>query len=214
MRQSTALAIAAALVLAACSGGADEATPTTPAPSTTAVATTSTATTASPPPTTPAPTTPAPTTAPPTTAPRDVTAEVTDAMNDYYAFYWACIRTPAECDPSLVSLPDSDSFNALTRTRDDLVSAGFFVGDEPEGYMVVESIEVMSDHVLARTCWWSTAVLYGPPAPDGTPVVQNDTNGSSREEFQFVEDAAGAWKVRRGDTIESIAEENLCDAGS
>lgn len=225
------LAVVLTVAIAACSGG-DDAGSTTTADSTaptgvstsdapvTTEPTTTSSTAATTPSTTEAITTPSdPTTtpppsstAPPSTTEADVIAEVTAAMNDYYDFYWACLRAPEQCDPADVAVPASDAFAALSRTRDDLLSGGFFVGAEPEGYMVVEAVEPLDGFVLAHTCWWSTAVLYGPPAPDGTPVVQNDNHGSSREDYQMVRDAAGNWKVRRGDTITRTAGVNECPA--
>ncbi len=215
MRQFTALAIAAALALAACSGGDDEATPTTAAdPATTAATTTTAAPSTQPPPTeapttTPPPTTPAPTTAPPTTAPRDIVAEVTQAALAYDAWYVECLRNPPACDPSIVAVEGSDAFNALTRTRDELISAGFYVGQEDRGYTIVESVEVMSDHVLATVCGYTTLILYGPPGLDGQPTVQNDTAGTVRENWQFVE-SDGRWMFTRGDILSQESEVNTC----
>lgn len=215
MRQFTALAIAAALVLAACSGGADEATPTTPAPSTTAVATTSTATTASPPPTTTAPstlapTTLAPTTAPPSTALRDIVAEVTQAVEGTYDFYWACLREPSVCDPSAIAAPGSAALDGLTLTRDELISAGFFVGDADPGYQVIEGIDADGERAVVTSCWRLTAVLYGPPGPDGVPTVQNDTAGYLRQTDEYVLVNGTTWMISTSTVTEQVGGSNQC----
>ena len=205
-RRAAAVVLAIGL-LAACGGARKAATSTTvSAPSATAASTTvPTRSTTSP----PASTTAASTSASPVTTPATTTSstvpieeQVRVAASRFYDYYWQCLRKPAECDPTVVDAPDSDAFHALTKTAADLVKGGFFVGAEDPGYMVIESVEQKADHVLVTSCWWLTAVLYGPPAsPGGDPLVQNDTHGTSREADQFVQAADGTWKIRRGDTL-------------
>ena len=126
--------------------------------------------------------------------------------------YWQCLRAPAECDVAARTIAGSDAFNAFTRTIDDLVSGGLYVGPEDVGYMVIESIEPMQDHTLVTSCWWSTGVLYVQPAVEGEPpVIQNNTPGTLRQKYEFVQDPAdGQWKIRRGDVIEQFPQENRC----
>lgn len=219
MRQPHVLTVSAVLLLAACSSSNDAA-PATTHPSTTAApgttarpATTSpptstTAPTATPPPTTPPETTPPPT-PPPTTAPRDIIAEVTQAALAYDDWYVECLRHPADCDPSLVSPEGSDASANLSALARQLAAAGLFVGSEEPGYVVVENVEVLDDHVAVSVCGWGTMVLYGPPGPDGRATVQNDTPSTVREVWQFVEQD-GAWMIRRADTTEEIEGVNEC----
>jgi hypothetical protein len=100
----------------------------------------------------------------------------------------------------------------MTRTVSELQQYGFYVGDEPYGYMVIESIEQKEDHTLVTTCWRLTGVLYlQPPIEGAEPTIQNNTPGWGRETQQFVQDPAdGRWKTRRGDTLEQGTGENLC----
>ena len=133
------------------------------------------------------------------------------AASRFYDYYWQCLRKPAECDPTVVDAPDSDAFRSLTKTAADLVKGGFFVGAEDPGYMVIESVEQKADHVLVTSCWWLTAVLYGPPAsPGGDPLVQNDTHGTMRAADQYAASPDGSWKIRRGDTLSNKAGGNEC----
>ena len=221
-RRAAAVVLAIGL-LAACGGARKAATSTTvSAPSATAASTTaSTRSTTSPPASTTAAstsvspvTTPATTTS--TTAP--VEEQVRVAASRFYDYYWQCLRKPAECDASVVSPADSDAFRSLTKTAADLVKGGFFVGAEDPGYMAIESIEQSPDHVLVTSCWWLTAVLYGPPAaPGGEPLVQNDTHGSSRQADQYVPRADGSWALRHSDTLTPANADvgvNTCPAKS
>jgi hypothetical protein len=152
-----------------------------------------------------------PTTQATTTTSLPIEEQVRAAMLGYYDFYWRCLRAPNACDPLEVAVPDSDAFNALTATKNDLVGNGYFVGPEDVGYMVITSIEPMDDHTLVTTCWWSTAVLYfQPPDPNAPPTVQNNTPSSGIEAYQFVQLPDLSWKVRRGDPVGEQSTENQC----
>ena len=180
-----AIALLALAVAGACGGGGKAVTSSTVSlsPSTTATTTVSSPSTTPLPETTTAASTSSPVTASATTTSSTLAVEeqVRVAAARFYDFYWQCLRKPADCDPAVVDVVDSDAFHALTKTAADLVKGGFFVGAEDPGYMVIESVEQKSDHVLVTSCWWLTAVLYGPPAsPEGDPLVQNNTTGSSR----------------------------------
>jgi hypothetical protein len=179
------------------------AAPTAPAPTTVTPTTTSTTTST---------TTPAPITTPPTTAPPTIEEQVRAAAEEHYVTYWQCLRTPDTCPLDTVWLPGSDAHNAMTRTVSELQQYGFYVGDEPYGYMVIESIEQKDDHTLVTTCWRLTGVLYLQPPIDGAePTIQNNTPGWGRQADQFVQDPSdGVWKVRRSDTLEGGSLENLC----
>jgi hypothetical protein len=213
------IAATAAVLLAACSGGGgdDPVADSTVAPTVVTAAPTASPSTVAPDPTpaptappTPEPTTtPPPVTVPPTSAPRDVVAEVTAAALAYDDWYVECLRDPVNCDPSVVAVEGSDLFVNLSTITDQLATAGFYVGPEDPGYVVIESVEPLGDHVAVAVCGWGTMVLYGPPGPDGNPTVQNDTPATVREVWQFV-DAAGVWKLRRTDTTEEVPGVNEC----
>jgi hypothetical protein len=140
-----------------------------------------------------------------------VIAEVTAAMQGAHDYYWECLRVPIDCDVGRFDIPGGDSHAVLTRTRDDLIAAELYVDAEDVGYMVIESVEPMEDHVLVTSCWYVTAVLYGPPGLDGALTVQNDTPSWGRQTDQFVRDPAdGQWRIRRSDSLEEGEEENGC----
>lgn len=217
--RTTALVAALALTLAACGGGSESAdttgqatttierTPVTTEPPISEPSTPDT--TPAPPPTEPSTTTTEP--APTTTEP-SVEDQVRAAAFDAYDVYWQCLRAPAACDPSAANLPGSDAFNAQTRTLDDLVEGGLYVGDEDVGYMVIESIEIKDDHTLVTSCWRLTAVLYFQPPIDGQPpTVQNDREGWGRQTDEFVQDPDDdVWKIRRSDVGEQGVDSNEC----
>jgi hypothetical protein len=217
--RTTALVVALALTLAACSGSSDDATPSTLA----SPAATTSASTTEPPPvtdvvndtvassTTEATTS---TTEPPvpTTTQPSVEDRVRAAAMRTYDGYWDCLRAPDACNPGQSNLPGSDAFDAQTRTNAELADMGLFVGDEDLGYMVIESIEIKDDHTAVSSCWNLTAVLYlQPPIEGQPPIVQNDTPGYSRQVDEFVQDPEDdVWKIRRSDLIEQKANVNNC----
>ena len=122
--------------------------------------------------------------------------QVRAAAEAFVPYYVACLRKPATCDVTTFTAESSNARSAFTRTIGDLARGGFFVGDEDPGYVVIDTIEVSTDHILVTTCEWSTMILYGPPtSPGGAPIVQNDTHGTTHIDRQWVlEDRA--WKVR------------------
>ena len=215
MRQVLAPTVAIAALLAGCTGdddpnsavttaatGVDASTTRPRASAPTSVSLTTTTSTS---------TTAAVTTT--TTVP--IEQQVRAAMLGYYDFYWRCLRAPEQCDPAQVTVPDSDAFNALTNTKNDLVKGHLFVGSEDVGYMVITAIEPKDDHTLVTTCWWSTAVLYLQPPVEGAPAtVQNNTPSSGYETFQFVQQPDLTWRVRRSDLVGEDSTENVCPAKS
>ena len=217
-----AIALLALAVAGACGGGGKAVTSSTVSlsPSSTAITTVSSPSTTPLPETTTGASTSSPVTTSATTTSSTLAIEeqVRVAAARFYDYYWQCLRQPAACDPSVVSPPDSDAFRSLTKTAGDLVKGGFFVGAEDPGYMVIESIDQAPDHVLVTSCWWLTAVLYGPPAsPGGEPLVQNDTHGSSRQADQYVQRADGSWALRHSDTLTPANADvgvNTCPAKS
>lgn len=213
-----AVVVASAVTFAACSdsGRASESTSpsstaqTSSTASTTTIADTTTSTTTS---TTTTPTTAATTvasTAGPTTMPT-IEDQVRAAALRHYDTYWQCLRVPDACPLDSAWLAGSDAFDAMSQTVTDMSVNGFFVGDEDPGYIVVESVVVNADHTLVTSCWSLTGVLYlKPPVEGAEPTIQNNTPGWTRETQQFVQDADGVWKTRRGDTLELVAGENRC----
>ena len=122
--------------------------------------------------------------------------QVRAAAEAFVSYYVACLRKPASCDVTKFTAVGSNARSAFTRTIGDLARGGFFVGDEDPGSVVIEAIEVNTDHVLVTTCEWSTMILYGPPATTGGgPIVQNDTHGTTHIDRQWVL-GDGTWKVR------------------
>ncbi|TVR28350.1 MAG: hypothetical protein EA389_00605 [Ilumatobacter sp.] len=147
----------------------------------------------------------------------ELEAEVAAAYELVYEGYWECLRSPLDCDTSWL-VEGSGSAVAMQNTMQGLADRDRYVGDDPVGYFVIESIEFNDDQTEATvvTCWWSTAVLYTtpvdptrPPGPDNPPTVVNDTPGTSRQ-MDRLERSLGLWAVRHSETIESVAGENKC----
>ena len=178
-------------------------------PTTTAAPTTTEAPTTTPAPTTQPPTSP-PTTPPPTTAERDIVAEVTAAALETYDFYWGCLRRPVDCDPTEIAAPGSAALDGLTLTVNDLVGAEMFIGDQDPGYLVIEDVTIDGDQATVTSCWSLTAVLFGPPGPDGAPTVQNDTPGWSRQIDVYVTVDGAGWMISTSEVTERAAEVNEC----
>lgn len=191
---------------------------TTVAPTTTAPVTTTTAAPA----TTTSTTTTVSTTTTSTSLPEpsldDLEAEIAAAYEEVYWGYWACLRTPTDCDVSWLE-PDSGPYQAMWSTMEALAERDRFVGDDDVGYYVIESIEFSDDRTEATvvTCWWSTAVLYTTPAdpsrpagPDNPPTVVNNTPGSSRQRDVLV-NLESSWVVRSSGGMESFEEEDVCE---
>ena len=147
----------------------------------------------------------------------ELEAEVAAAYELVYEGYWECLRSPLDCDTSWL-VEGSGSAVAMQNTMQGLADRDRYVGDDPVGYFVIESIEFNDDQTEATvvTCWWSTAVLYTtpvdptrPPGPDNPPTVVNDTPGTSRQ-MDRLERSLGLWAVRNSETTESLAGENQC----
>ena len=174
--------------------------PVTAAPTTTSTSTTTTSTTTS-------------TTAPPPTVEEQIAA-------DYqlrYDGYWACLRAPLNCDTSWL-VPERESALAMQATMQALFDRGRYVGEEDPGYYVIESITVGTDATTAEvvSCWWSTAILYGPPVdpsrpvgPDNPATVANNTHGSGRQ-LDRLSLVATRWLLEGTDAVGEESETNLC----
>ncbi len=218
-RFSGAAPIIATIVLAACSGNSGATVGTDPPLDSDAATVPPTSTTSDEPAASePAPTTSSTPSSTTTTEPSATTTvpsvedEVTEASFRVYNLYWSCLRTPDQCDVGSGYLPGSDAFDALTNTVSDLAAAGLYVGEEDEGYHVIESIEIKDDHTAVTSCWWATGVLYLLPPIDGAePTIQNDRRETARQVDEFVQDPEdGVWKIRRSDQIELVEGENTC----
>jgi hypothetical protein len=228
-RLSKPLRAAVVLVaaLCACSGddSSDDATTTdvstaTPVTTTTeAVAVTTEPDPTVAPATSPTTTTPTTTSTTTTVAAPTVEEQIAADYQLIYDGYWACLRAPLNCDESWL-VPDSGSALAMQATMQALFDRGRYVGGEDPGYFVIESITVGADGTTAEivTCWWSTAILYGPPVDDSRPVgpdnpatIANNTpdSGRQRDSLQLVE---GRWLVESSDLFGESGPTNLCPA--
>lgn len=148
----------------------------------------------------------------------EIEAEIAAAYDEVYWGYWACLRSPLDCDVSWLA-PDSGSSRAMQATMEALAERDRFVGDEDVGYYVIESIEIADNGVEATvvTCWWSTAVLYTSPAdpsrpagPDNPPTIVNNTPGSSRQ-LDLLVRSNTSWQVQSSQGLESFDEEDVCE---
>jgi hypothetical protein len=149
------------------------------------------------------------TTVPPTTVPVEDT--VTVAYLELYDAYWACLRAPELCDPTQLTASIGPARAALTKTVTDLVTGGLFVGDDDQGYVVVESVAIVDPATaVVSSCWWDTGVLYGPPATaGGDPVVINNLQVTSRFETTMALEG-GRWLTSEEKRTERVEGENQC----
>lgn len=196
--------------LGACSDGSDESVDSTTAEETTTTSSTSVPASSS---TAAATSTTSSTTTavPPNTAP--VEDQVTSAYLELYDAYWDCVRAPALCDPTQLTASVGPARAALTKTVNDLVTGGFFVGDEDPGYVVVESVVIVDPATaVVSSCWWDTGVLYGPPATaGGDPIVVNNLQVTSRFETTMALEGAG-WVTSEEKRTDRVEGENRCPA--
>jgi hypothetical protein len=148
-------------------------------------------------------------TVPSTTAP--VEDAVTAAYLELYDAYWACLRDPDACDPTALTASVGPARAALTETVADLVTGGLFVGDDDQGYVVVESVAIVDPAAaVVSSCWWDTGVLYGPPATaGGDPVVINNLQVTSRFETTMALEG-GRWLTSEEKRTERVEGENRC----
>ena len=193
--------------------------PEAPVTSSTAPSTTSTtATTSSPTTTVSFMTT---TVAPPTTTVVMTATSVEDelrlAYQRAYDGYWACLRTPLDCDTSW-QVDGGPSAVAMHGTMQALADRDRFVGPDPLGYFVIEHIAVdpSGDRAEVTACWWSTAVLYGAPADptrpastDNPPTIVNNTHSSGRQTDVFVR-ADGTWPKIESHALDDGWEHDTC----
>jgi hypothetical protein len=152
-----------------------------------------------------------------TVAPLTVEEQIAAAFQVFYDGYWACLRAPLNCDLSWL-VPDSESANAMNSTMQALFDRGRYVGEEDPGYYVVETITVGADGTTAEvvTCWWSTAILYGPPVDDSRPVgpdnpatLVNNTHGSQRQ-VDRLRQIDNRWLLEGSDALDEGVEANTC----
>ena len=216
MRRAWKAAASAASMIAAlgaCSNSGGSSTSTTASSSVstapTVAPTTSTSTTSTSSPATTAASTTT-TLAPSTTAP-PADAQVKADFLAVYDAYWACLRSPKDCDPTKLTASVGPARAALTKTVNDLVTGGLFAGTEDPGYVVVQTITVAGPTTVTVTyCAWDTGVLYGPPAkPGGAPVVVNNLQVTSRFETTMVLEG-GRWLTSEEKRTERVEGENRC----
>jgi hypothetical protein len=154
----------------------------------------------------------------PTTTVDPVRAEIEAAYEVRYQGYWACLRSPDGCDTSYL-VADGPSAQAFASTLSDMRDLDVRVGDDPVGYYVIEEITIGADATTADVvaCWWSTAVLYGPPAditrpegPDNPPTIVNNTPGSRRQRDTLVM-TDGTWLLWDAQPeAEEVVGEDIC----
>jgi hypothetical protein len=195
---------ALALVAVACGGndeGADSTTTSVPAATTsTTPSTTTTSSTTT-------------TTVEPTSTTLSIEDQVRAGVARYDENYVACLRAPTECDPADVVLDGSTAWQYMSGTVADMVANEYFVGPEDWGRTVIESIEPKPDFTLVTMCTYTTMVLYGPPAPDGSPTLVNNNAGTVRQAKEMVQDPADLiWKVRQSTTLLSETGADQCPA--
>ena len=138
------------------------------------------------------------------------------AYESYMAGYWACLRSPNDCDPSRLTASESPARRTLTKTVSDMRAANLRVGSDDVGYTVIESISVdpPSGRATVMTCNWDTAVLYGPPArPGGAELVMNNVRETSRfRSVMYLEE--GVWRLGEEHGVEEAEGVNTCPPAS
>ncbi|CAN5506322.1 hypothetical protein BH23ACT3_BH23ACT3_24170 [soil metagenome] len=147
----------------------------------------------------------------------DLEAEVAAAYDEFYEGYWACLRSPLDCDTSWL-VEGSGSAEAMQATMQALADRARYVGDDPVGYYVIESIE-FDDTLTEATvtsCWWSTAVLYTtpidpnrPPGPDNPPTVVNDIPGSGMQN-DVLALVGREWRSNAGQLLDAGSLADVC----
>jgi hypothetical protein len=150
----------------------------------------------------------------------DLEAEVAAAYDEIYEGYWACLRAPLQCDTSWL-VEGSGSAEAMQNTMQALADRARYVGDDPVGYYVIESIEFDETRTEATvtSCWWSTAVLYTtpvdpnrPPGPDNPPTVVAD-RPSSGYQVDRLGLTDNGWSLRMAELLGDDSAENVCGEG-
>ena len=138
-------------------------------------------------------------------------AQVEADYRQLYEQYWICLRSPATCDPSVLTASVGPARAALTKTVAGLVAGELFAGAEDPGYVVVESVAVSdSSTALVTSCWWDTGVLYGPPArPGGPPLVINDLQATSRFQTTMTLEG-GRWLTSEERRVSRVEGKNQC----
>ena len=149
----------------------------------------------------------------------ELEAEVAAAYELVYEGYWECLRSPLDCDTSWL-VEGSGSAVAMQNTMQGLADRDRYVGDDPVGYFVIESIEFNDDQTEATvvTCWALTAVLYTTPAdpsrpagPDNPPTVVNDTPGSIRMIETLRSFGADRWALFTARAENELTEIDQCN---
>jgi hypothetical protein len=205
--------VAAIFTLAACNGSkssagttiANSTTPTTSAISSTTVLAASTTATSK---TTVAPVTTVAVTSTSTTLAPD--EQVKAQYLKLAESYWACLRAPKVCDPATLTASNGPARSALTKTVKDLVDADLFFGNDDPGYTTVEAVKVTDSTALVMSCWWDTAVLYGPPAEaGGAPIVMNNKQVTARLETTLAFEG-GRWLTSEEKRVARVEGVNQC----
>ena len=217
--KAAASAAAMLAALAACSGGSGGAsdpssaivTSTVSSSTTAPVASSSTTSSTSTTSTTVATTTSLAPTMTTTTTAAPPEAQVEANYRQLYEQYWICLRSPAACDPSVLTASVGPARAALTKTVAGLVAGELFAGAEDPGYVVVESVAVSdSTTALVTSCWWDTGVLYGPPAqPGGPPLIINDLRATSRFQTTMTLEG-GRWLTSEERRVSRVEGKNQC----
>lgn len=218
------VAVACALLIAACSSSDEPGSDTTvAAPTTTSTepaattATSSTSTTALP--TSTSSTTSVPPTSPPTTADPAVAVEaaVRAAVDLAIADFSACLLALPACDPSTLAATRADPLLSVNVDRiNEWNSAGYAVIDRDQFRHVIESVELSPtlDEATVTVCFADGSKLVDPGAgPDGSDVIVDGTYASGREAWDMRLGADGVWRVQEAPLVGQTEETDVCPAG-
>ena len=150
--------------------------------------------------------------APPDTITKNIN-EVTAAVELSGDGFDACYQMPATCDPSTVYAPKSSGFEGLTRFIAAEDAKGHRLSTDMRGsYTVVEAVAFTSPtEATATTCIYDAGITLGPPGPDGTPQVVDDSI-SSRRTMELLAIVGGKWVETATTSIVQLGEGNKCPA--
>jgi hypothetical protein len=141
------------------------------------------------------------------------------AEDVYFAAYDAAIADPGNervVDRLLaLYVPGSAGAREIQARMAGLASRGFAGRPGPEGYFVVEDVDVSSVAEGAKAtvtiCAFDDGVVYDTrnKGPDGKPIVVNDAVESGRTKSNFLKQN-GEWRLVGGDVVQSWKGVNRC----
>jgi hypothetical protein len=178
-------AVCAAALLAACGAGDETMLETATEPPAGAVSTTAPESTTSAAPTT---------TLPETTTTLSIDDQLTQALDAYWAGYYACGADPANCDFSY--LAEQGPIREIAKGFvGELVARDWRLSRDVRGSrVVVVAVDVRGDEATVQSCRFDAGIVLGPDGPDGQRTTVNDEERSTDYVHRFYVEA-GAWKV-------------------